>query len=58
MALVYSLLSSLAVGVALVNIRKTIHDKFMQKCFEGRLKKQDIEHYLFGLVSATLHVAH
>jgi hypothetical protein len=55
MSLVYSLFSAILIAMLLMNIEKSAENKFIQECLEKKIKKQNMERFVFIAINRFLH---
>jgi predicted tellurium resistance membrane protein TerC len=55
MSLVYAFFSAVLIAVLLMNIEKTAENQFVQECLEKKVKKQNMERFVFILINRFLH---
>lgn len=55
MSFIFALFSAILIGILLVNIEQTAENKLIQECLENKVKKQNMERFVFILVNRFLH---
>jgi len=55
MSFIYSIFTSLFVALLLISIEKAGENKFVKECLETKVKKQNMERFIFILIDRFLH---